>query len=143
MIIQGVTQSFLRDLLKGRHDFTTHTFKVALYSSSADLSSLTTDYTTTGEVTGTGYTAGGVALTPTLAVSDGVYYVDFADVTFSSVTLTARGALIYNTTTAGGTGTTDAVYVINFGLDITRTGTDLVLRFPSPTPLEALLRLSA
>lgn len=141
MIQQGYTQSFLRDLLKGKHDFESHTFKIALYTDAADLSPLTTNYTTTGEVVGTGYVAGGTSLTPTVTLLNGVALVDFEDVTWAGATLTARGALIYNTTSDGGVGTTDAVYVINFGSDRTKVGADFTVRFPAPTEQYALLRL--
>ena len=106
--------SFKQELLTGAHNFTNgaHTFKLAMYTNSASFNAATTAYTTGNEISGTGYSAGGGTLTnvtPTLSGTTAL--TDFADLTFGSSTLTARGALIYNTTTSGGSGTTDTVLV--------------------------------
>ena len=144
MSINGNTicNSFKQQLLEGKHDFSSHTFKLALYSSSASLSAATTDYTTTGEVTGTGYSAGGAALTVTApTLSGSVALVDFSDLTFSTVTLTARGALVYNTTTDGGVGTTDAIFILDFGLDRVATAEDFTITFPTADAVNAIIRI--
>lgn len=144
-ITQALCTSFKVQLLKGQHDFSAtggHSFKIALYTSSADLSAATTDYSATNEVTGTGYTAGGAALTNVDPISSGVIgFADFADITFSAVTLTARGALIYNTTTDGGSSTTDAVAVLDFGTDKTATATDFTIQFPTADASNAIIRI--
>lgn len=134
--------TFLRDLLKAKHDFDSHTFKLALYDEDATLNFSTTDYTATNEVSGTGYTAGGNTVTAIAPATGGkVAYVDFQDVTFSGVTVSARGALLYNTTTDGGAGTTDAIMVIDFGQLITKTAADLVVTMPSGDEFNSLLRI--
>src|SRR6056300_1971032 len=104
--------SFKSELMTATHDFTNatgNTFKLALYTNSASFTAATTAYTATNEVGDSGsYAAGGGALTNVTPTSSGTTaFADFDDLTFTSATITARGALIYNTTTAGGTGTTD------------------------------------
>lgn len=145
-ITSAVCTSFKKELLEGKHDFNAtsgHTFKIALYTSSASLDAATTDYTTTGEVVGTGYTAGGVALTNVDPSSSGTTaFIDFNDATWTSATLTAAGALIYNTTTDGGTGTTNAVAVISFGGDKTSTNGDFVVQFPTADASNAIVRIA-
>lgn len=144
-ITQGLTTSFKRQLLEGQHDFRAagHTFKIALYTSSATLGPSTTDYTASNEVTGTGYTAGGATLTAVNPTTSGTTaYCDFADVTWSSVTLTARGALIYNTTTGGGSGTTDSVFVLDFGSDKVATSQDFTIQFPTSDASSAIIRIA-
>jgi len=120
-ITTAMCSSFKQEVLQGKHSFESsggHTFKIALFTSSASLDATTTDYSTSNEVTGSGYTAGGATLTNEgVSLSSTTAFVDFADVTFSSSTITANGALIYNTTTDGGSGTTDAVAVLAFGGD--------------------------
>ena len=132
--------------MQGKHNFTAttgHTFKLALYDSTATLNAATTDYTTTNEVTGTGYTAGGATLTCISPTSGGTTaWADFADLVFSTVTLTARGGLIYNTTTDGGVGTTDAVAVLDFGANKTKTAADLTITFPSADASNAIVRVA-
>ena len=114
-----------------------------MFSSSATLGEATTDYTTTNEVTGTGYTAGGNTLTNNGVSLDGTTaFVDFADSTWSSATITANGALVYNTTTDGGTGTTDAVAVLAFGGDKTSTNGDFVVQFPANDSSNAVIRIA-
>lgn len=143
-ITTALCTSFKRQLLEGQHDFRVagHTFNVALYTSSATLNATTTNYTSSNEVTGTGYTAGGQALTNSApAVVGTTAVVDFADEVFASVTLTARGALIYNTTTGGGSGTTDAVAVFDFGTDKSATAGDFTLQFPVADASNAIIRI--
>jgi len=144
-ITQAMCTSFKQELLEGQHDFRTsgHTFNVALYTSSATLGASTTDYTTSNEVSGTGYSAGGQALTnvnPT--TSSTTAFTDFADETFTTATITARGALIYNTTTGGGSGTTDSVIVLDFGSDKTSTAGDFTIQFPTADASNAIIRIA-
>lgn len=145
-ITQAMCSSFKQELLQGKHDFTNstgHTFKLALFTSSANLGAGTTDYSTTDEVAGTGYSAGGSALTnvtPTLSSTTAL--TDFADLTFSSSTITANGALIYNTTTAGGSNTTDAVCVLAFGGDKSSTNGDFTISFPTADASNAIIRIA-
>jgi len=135
-----VPDSFKTDLLGAVFDFDSggSTFKLALYTSLASFSTATTAYTTTNEVSsaGTNYTAGGNTLTNNgVAISSNVAYVDFADTTFTSVTLTAVGALIYKDTS------NEAVLVLDFGGSKTATNGDFVIQFPSPTSTTAIIRL--
>ena len=158
-ITQAMCSSFKQELLQGKHNFSTsggHTFKIALYTSSANLDATDTDYSTTDEVSatdysatdevsGTGYTATGQELTiassmPSL--SGTTAFVDFDDETFTSSTITANGALIYNTTTAGGSGTTDAVAVLAFGGDKTSTNGDFTIQFPTADASNAIIRIA-
>jgi hypothetical protein len=145
-ITSALCTSFKKELLERKHDFNVsagHTFKIALYTSSATLSAATTNYTTSGEVVGTGYTAGGSTLTNIDPTSSGTTaFIDFNDVTWTSATITAAGALIYNTTTDSGTGTTNAVAVISFGGDKTSTNGDFVVQFPTADATNAIIRLA-
>jgi len=146
-ITQAMCTSFKQELLEGKHDFRTsgHTFNLALYlAASASLDATTTDYTTTGETSGTGYTAGGAALTNVNPSSSGTTALtDFADLTFSTASITANGALIYNTTTAGGSGTTDSVIVLDFGpTDKTSTAGDFTIQFPTADASNAIIRIA-
>ena len=139
----AMCSSFKRDLLKGHHEMDADTFNIALYTSSATHGASTTDYTTTNEISGTGYTAGGQALnSPTVTLSGTTAFVDFADETFSTATITAASALIYNTTADGGTGTTDAVCVLDFGGDKTSTNGDFVIQFPTADASNAVIRIA-
>jgi anaerobic selenocysteine-containing dehydrogenase len=143
-ITQAITTSFKRQLMEGSHDFTVggHAFKIALFTSAASLNATTTDYSTSNEVVGLGYTAGGQALTNVApAVSGTTVFLSFADVTFSTATLTARGALIYNTETGGGSGTTDAVCVLDFGTDKTATAEDFTITFPAAAAGTAIIQV--
>jgi hypothetical protein len=145
-ITTAMCTSFKKELLEGKHDFNAtsgHTFKIALYTSSASLDAATTAYSATNEVVGTGYTAGGLALTcidPTSSGTTG--FADFADATWSDATLTAAGAIIYNSTTDGGTGTTNAVAVLSFGGDKTSTNGDFVIQFPTADASNAIIRIA-
>jgi hypothetical protein len=145
-ITSALCTSFKKELLERKHDFNTtsgHTFKIALYTSSASLDAATTAYTTSNEVVGTGYTAGGIALTNIDPTSSGTTaFVDFADATWASATITAAGALIYNTTTDGGSATTNAVAVISFGGDKTSTNGDFVVQFPVADASNAIIRIA-
>lgn len=146
-ISQAMCTSFKQELLEGKHDFRSsgHTFKLALYlDASASLGASTTDYTTTGETSGTGYTAGGAALTNVNPSTSGTTALtDFADLTFSTASITANGALIYNTTTAGGSGTTEAVIVLDFGeTDKTSTAGDFTIQFPNADASNAIIRIA-
>jgi hypothetical protein len=145
-ITSALCTSFKKELLERKHDFNAtsgHSFKIALYTSAASLDAATTVYSTSNEVVGTGYTAGGIALTNIDPTSSGTTaFIDFADVTWSSATITAAGALIYNTTTDGGTSTTNAVAVLSFGGDKTSTNGDFVIQFPVADASNAIVRIA-
>lgn len=136
-IVQGACDSFLYELFGAVHDFTADTIKVALYSNSASLGPETTAYTATGEVTGTGYTAGGATLTPTRSLDNSTAFIDFADVSWPAATITARGALIYNASKSN-----KAIWVLNFGLDRVYTASTFPLVFPPANYRDALIRLA-
>ena len=141
-IAQAVANSFKKEILEGIHDLESggDTFQLALYTSVATLSSATTSYTTSSEVAASGeYVAGGGVL-QTQQVSlatGGVAIVDFADLSFTGVTLTARGALIYNTTESK-----KAVCVLDFGADKTATSGTFTIQFPQFTSSSAILRIA-
>jgi len=136
-IVDGFTSSFKRESLEGVHDLRTDVLKIALYDETASLNATTTVYTTTGEVTGTGYSAGGETLTVTAPLIIGTTaVVDFADVTWSTATITARGALIYNSTQGN-----KAIRVLDFGLERTKIAMDFVVTFPAPNEREAVIRI--
>ena len=138
--------SFKQELLEGGHNFKNsggHTFNLAMYTNSASFNAATTAYTTSNEVSGSGYTAGGGTLTrvdPSLSGTTAL--TDFSDLTFTSATVTARGALIYNTTTGGGSGTTDTVVVLDFGSDKTSTAGDFTIQFPAADASNAIIRIA-
>jgi len=138
--------SFKQEILQAKHDFTAstgHTFKLALYDNSASFTAATTDYTTSNEISGTGYTAGGGTLTNITPTTSGTTaFADFADLVFSTATITARGALIYNTTTGGGSGTTETVAVLDFGADKTSTAGDFTIIFPTADASNAIVRVA-
>ena len=142
----AICNSFKKQLLGGEHDFDSSggdTFKLAMYTNSATLGASTTNYASTNEVSSSGYTAGGKALVNSgVKVSSGVAITDFADLSFTGVTLTARGALIYNTTTDGGTNTTETVAVLDFGGDKTATSGTFTIQFPAFTTSAAILRIA-
>jgi hypothetical protein len=141
-ISQAMCTSFKVELLKGVHDFTNSTgdsFKIALYTSSATLDATTTAYSATNEVSGTGYTATGNTLTNVTPTSSSTTaYTDFADTTWSSATITANGALIYNDTEAGD----PAVCVLAFGGDKTSTNGDFTIQFPTADASNAIIRIA-
>jgi len=139
--------SFKQQLLQAQHDFTAstgHTFKLALYTNSASFTAATTDYTATNEVANSGsYSAGGGTLTNVTPTTGGTTaFTDFADITFTTATITAHGALIYNTTTGGGSGTTDTVIVLDFGSDKTSTAGDFQIVFPTADASNAIIRIA-
>jgi hypothetical protein len=139
-ITQAMCTSFKVEILQGVHDFRTtgDTFKIALYTSSANLDATTTIYTTSNEVVGTGYTAGGNTLTNVNPTSSGTTaFTDFADTTWSTATITARGALVYNSTEAN-----KAVCVLDFGSDKTSTAGNFTIVFPAADASNALIRIA-
>lgn len=142
-ISQALCTSFKVGVLNGTFNFgsgTTQTFKVALYTSAATLDAATTAYSTTDEVTGTGYFAGGNTLTVSqVPTSSGTTaFLDFADSTWASATITARGALIY---LANGT-TNPAVAVLDFGSDKSSTAGDFTIQFPTADASNAIIRIA-
>ena len=140
-ITSALCTSFKQELLVGTHNFTNssgNTFKLALYTSSATLGASTTAFTTTGQASGTNYTSGGANLTNVTPTTSGTTaIVDFADITFSSSSITARGALIYNSSASN-----KAVAALDFGGDKTSTAGDFTIVFPSPTATGAIIRLA-
>jgi hypothetical protein len=138
-ITTAMCSSFKEELLKGVHDFENDTFKIALYTSAATLDASTTAYTVTNEVSGAGYTAGGQDLdSPTVTLSGTTAFVDFADETWTTASITARGALIYNSTAAGN----PAVAVFDFGGDKTSTAGNFVVQFPTADASNAVVRIA-
>lgn len=140
-ITQAMCTSFKVEILQGVHNFTNttgDTFKIALYTSSASLDATTTAYSATNEVSGTGYTAGGNTLTNVTPTSSGTTaYTDFADTTWSTATITARGALIYNSSQSDA-----AVAVLDFGSDKTSTAGDFTIIFPTADASNAIIRIA-
>ena len=139
--------SFKKELLEGGHNFLLSggdTFKLALYDNNASFTAATTDYTATNEVGNSGsYAAGGGTLTRIDPTSSGTTaFTDFADITFTSATITARGALIYNTTEGSDTGTTNTVVVLDFGSDKTSTAGDFQIAFPTADATNAIIRIA-
>ena len=140
-ITQAMATSFKKELLEAVHNFKNSggdTFKIALYTSSATLSAATTAYSATNEVSGTNYTAGGNTLTRVDPSSSGTTgFTDFAGTTWSSATITARGALIYNDTDSD-----KAVAVLDFGADKSSSGGDFTITFPAADASNAIIRLA-
>ena len=138
--------SFKQELIEGAHNFKNSggdTFKLAMYTNSASFNAATTAYTTSNEVSGAGYSAGGGTLTRVdPSVSSTTALTDFSDLTFTNATVTARGALIYNTTTGSGSGTTDTVVVLDFGSDKTSTAGDFTIQFPAADASNAIIRIA-
>ena len=141
MIAQGQTTIFKQNLLSKLEDFSAtsiYVYKIALYDANANLDNSTLTYTTTNEITGTGYTAGGKTLTPIVPaydLSNNTAYVSFNNVTWSPASFTTSGALIYNSTTNA------AVCVLNFGSTKTATNT-FTITFPAATSTTAVIRIS-
>lgn len=133
--------SFKKEVLEGLHDFNAsggNVYKLALYTNSASFTAATTVYTATNEVSGTGYSAGGGTLTNIDPTTSGTTaFIDFADLTFSSATITARGALIYNSTNGNRT-----VCVLDFGTDKTSTAGDFTIVFPTADASNAIVRIA-
>ena len=137
-ISQVLCTSFKKELLEGTHNFGSHTFKIALYTSAATLNADTTVYSTDNEVSGTGYVANDKALTVgTVASGDGVGFVNFSDATWASSSFTARGALIYNATQGN-----KAVMVLDFGDDKTSNNSTFTVGMPANTSTTALIRIT-
>ena len=141
-IVQAMCTSFKKELLEAKHNFLNSggsNFKLALYTSSATLGADTTGYTATNEVSGTNYSAKGNSLTrvnPSISGSTAI--TDFADLTFSNVTLIAAGALIYNEDTTGDT----SVCVLNFGADKSASSGDFTIVFPTADASNAIIRIA-
>jgi len=133
--------SFKKELLEATHNFSAsggNSFKLALYTNSASFTASTTAYTTSNEASGTNYTAGGAALTNIAPTTTGTTaFTDFADLTFSNVTITARGALIYNDTNSD-----KSVVVLDFGADKTVTTGEFKIVFPTADATNAIIRIA-
>ena len=141
-ITQAMCTSFKTQLLEGEHNFKNSggdTFKLAMYTSSATLGASTTAYTTSNEVSASGsYSAGGGDLTRVDPTSSGTTaFTDFADISFTTATITARGALIYNSTA-----TNAAVCVLDFGADKTSTAGTFTIQFPTADASNAIIRIA-
>ena len=132
--------SLKKEVLEGLHDFNVgaNTYKLALYDNNASFTAATTVYTATNEISGTGYSAGGGTLTNIDPTTSGTTaFIDFADLTFSTATITARGALIYNSTNGNRT-----VCVLDFGADKTSTAGDFTIVFPTADASNAIVRIA-
>ncbi len=140
-ITSTLTTSFKKELLDGTHNFKAsggNSFKLALYTSSATLGAATTAFTTTGQASGTNYTSGGAALTNINPTSSGTTgFTDFADLTFGTATVTARGCMIYNDTNSD-----KSVATIDFGGDKTSTAGDFTIVFPAAAASTAIIRIA-
>lgn len=137
-ITQTWTTSFKRQVLLGEHDLETDVLKIALYTAAAVLGPDTTVYTTVGETSGTGYTAGGEVLTNvTVSSGDGIAYVDFDNPTWAGASFTARGALIYNSSKAN-----KSMFVLDFGTNQTAVNENFVIDLPANNPTFAVIKLS-
>ena len=138
----AVCTSFKKELLTKGHDFTLSTgdtFKVALYTSTATNSATTTAYSATNEISGTGYTAAGKALTNVTPTSTGTTaFTDFADLTWTTATITAASCLIYNSTDVGNA----SVQVHDFGGNKTSTASDFTITFPTADATNAIIRVA-
>ena len=154
-ISQALCTSFKQEILQGIHNFTNgsgegtttstgsgNTFKIALFTSSASLGAGTTAYADSNQASGTGYSAGGNTLTNvTPTTSSTTALTDFADTTWSSSTITARGALIYNSSTTAGSANR-AVAVLDFGSDKTTSAGDFTITFPTADASSAIIRIA-
>jgi hypothetical protein len=138
MITQALCSSFKQQILLGEHDLDTDVIKIALYTSAADLSAATTAYSTSNEVVGTGYTAGGNTLAgATVSLTGTTAFVDFSDTTWTTATITARGALIYNSSKSD-----KAIAVLDFGSDKTSTAGSFTVQFPANDSSSAIVRIA-
>lgn len=141
-ITQAMCTSFKKELMEAKHNFLNsggNTFKIALYTSSATLSAATTAYSATNEVSGTNYTAAGNTLTRVDPATSGTTaYTDFADTTWSSSTITARGAVVYNDSASGD----PSVIVLNFGADKSSSAGDFTITFPTADASDAIIRIA-
>jgi len=137
-LTQSMVTSFKVELFGGIQDLDTDTIKIALFTSAATLNAATTAYSTTNEVVGTGYVAGGNTLAgATISSSGTTAFVDFSDTTWTSATITARGALIYNSSKAN-----RAIAVLDFGADKTSTAGDFTVQMPVADASNALIRIA-
>lgn len=139
-ITQCMVSSFKTDILGGVQDLDTDVLKIALYTSAASLNASTTAYSSTNEVSssGTGYTAGGNTLAgATISLDGTTAVVDFSDTTWTSATITARGALIYNSSKSN-----KAIAVLDFGADKSSTNGNFTINFPSATAGSALIQIA-
>ncbi len=138
-ITSGITISFRREILLGEHDLDTNSLKLALYTNAASLSDGTTVYTTSNEVVGTGYSAGGVVLTGIDVTTDSsVAVVSITDAVVTASTITARGALIYNSSQAN-----KAIAVFDFGSDKSSSNGDFTVQFPTAAAATAIIRIKS
>lgn len=136
MIIQTQTTSFKKELYEGVHDLLTDTIKIALYTALADLTEQTTEYTTVEEVSGSGYSAGGIVLTGATVNSSGsTAYVSFNNASWTSASFTCRGALIYNASKAN-----KSIAVLDFGSDKTVSNNTFTVTFPVNNASSAIIR---
>lgn len=136
-ITQTWTTSFKEQLLLGQHDLETDVLKIALYTSLANLGPSTTVYTTTDEVVGVGYTAGGEILANvTVSSGNDIAYVSFSNPAWAGTSFTTRGALIYNSSKAN-----KAMFVLDFGRNQTTNNENFVINLPADNPTFALIRL--
>ncbi len=139
-----IPTSYRVELFKAFHNHRAsggHTFKIALYDETPSFTAATTDYTTSGEVSGTNYVAGGIALTNVEPAEAGLTGVtDWENAVFSNVTLSARGAIVYNTTADDGSNTTEAVLILDFGTLRSVTAKAFTVVFPTPDEINAILR---
>lgn len=138
-ITQAMCSSFKQQILLGEHDLDTDVLKIALYTSTATLGASTTVYTTSDEVAnGNGYTTGGNTLAgATVSLSGTTAYVDFSDTTWAASTITARGALIYNSSKSN-----KAIAVLDFGGDKTSTNGNFTIQFPTNDASSAIIRIA-
>ena len=140
-ITSTLTTSFKKELLEAKHNFLAsggNSFKLALYTSSATMGATTTAFTTTNQASGTNYTSGGSALTNINPTSSGTTgFTDFADLTFGTATITARGCMIYNSTDSN-----KSVATIDFGGDKTSTAGDFTVVFPAAAASTAIIRIA-
>ena len=138
-ITSGITISFRREILLGEHDLDTNSLKLALYTNVASLSDGTTVYTTSNEVVGTGYSAGGVVLAGIDVTTDSsVAVVSITDAVVTASTITARGALIYNSSQAN-----KAIAVFDFGSDKSSSNGDFTVQFPAAAAATAIIRIKS
>ena len=134
----SVTNSFENQLFLAVHDFTTDVIKVALYTSSATIDNSTTVYSATNEVSGTGYTAGGNTLAPTVTQIGNYAVLDFADTSWTSASFTCRGALVYNSSKSN-----KSIFVLDFGTNKTVTAGTLTIQFPTADVNNAIAVISS
>jgi len=141
-ITQAMATSFKKELMEGKHNFLAsggNSFKLALYTSSATMGAATTAFTTTNQASGTNYTSGGAALTNINPTTSGTTaFTDFADLTFGTATITARGCMIYNDTASGD----PSVAVFDFGGDKTSTAGSFTITFPTADASNAIIRIA-